>query len=330
MGAAENLAAAPLSTAAAVWLQSLANERRQAALTIKTYREDLQKLARLADDAPASTLDHHQLRGFIRRLHGQGLSGRSLARSLSAWRGFFSWLGQRGDLSVNPCVGLRAPKTAHLLPEVLSVDEAASLLDQPMPVSAADDDAKSTDRAAACRDQALFELMYSSGLRLAEVHGLDVDAAQMAITDGEMRVFGKRNKWRIVPVGDKARAALREWCLWRGNLAKADEKALFVGVRGKRLHRRIIALRLAQYAQRAGLIKSVHPHMLRHSFASHLLQSSGDLRAVQEMLGHASISSTQIYTHLDFQHLAQVYDAAHPRAHRQATADGLSNQRLST
>jgi integrase/recombinase XerC len=229
-----------------------------------------------------------------------------LARTLSAWRGFFAWLGERDALPANPCEGVRSPKSPRLLPKALAVDEAARLFE---PV-------EEDDPLLAARDTAMFELFYSSGLRLAELAALDCDALDSALHEGEVRVMGKRSKARLVPVGSKAREALLAWAALRDGLANVDEIALFVGRRGGRLSHRMIQERLALRAVKLGLPRHVHPHMLRHSFASHLLQSSGDLRAVQEMLGHASIASTQVYTHLDFQHLSKVYDSAHPRAKR--------------
>jgi len=212
--------------------------------------------------------------------------------------------GERGLVKANPCDGIRPPKSPRLLPKALSVDETARLLE------AVEDD----DPVQAARDLAMFELFYSSGLRLAELVALDCDALDAVLHEGEIRVLGKRSKLRLVPVGSKAREALAAWAAVRGELASPGEKALFVGVRGGRISPRMVESRLERRALQLGLPTHVHPHMLRHSFASHVLQSSGDLRAVQEMLGHASIASTQVYTHLDFQHLAKVYDAAHPRA----------------
>jgi integrase/recombinase XerC len=288
------------------YLAELAEQRRQSPHTISNYRRDLKRLLALAGDARPGELQVQQIRRFVARLHAQGLSGRSLARMLSAWRGYFGWLGQHGAVSANPCDGVRPPKAPRRLPNALSVDEAAALL-----APEADD-----DHVLAARDVAMFELFYSSGLRLAELAALDCAALESLLVDGEVRVLGKRSKARIVPVGTRARAALAAWQVLRGQLAGEDERALFVSRRGTRLSHRAIQDRLGRHALRAGLPRHVHPHMLRHSFASHVLQSSGDLRAVQEMLGHASIASTQVYTHLDFQHLAKVYDAAHPRAKR--------------
>lgn len=272
--------------------------------TLANYRRDLGKLLAAVGDIPLAGVQVHHVRRFVAQLHAQGLAGRSLARLLSAWRGFFRWLGERGMVPANPCEGIRPPKSPRLLPKALSVDETARLLE---PV---EDD----DPLQAARDLAMFELFYSSGLRLAELVALNGDVLDDVLRDGEIRVLGKRSKLRLVPVGRKAREALAAWGALRGGLARPDEKALFVGVRGARISPRMVESRLARRAVLLGLPAHVHPHMLRHSFASHVLQSSGDLRAVQEMLGHASIASTQVYTHLDFLHLAKVYDAAHPRA----------------
>jgi len=287
------------------WLAELSDQRRLAAHTLSNYRRDLGKLLVDLGALALAEVHGHHVRRFVAQHHGRGLSGRSLARLLSAWRGFFGWLGERGLVRANPCDGIRPPKSPKRLPKALSVDEAARLLTLPT-----DDETP----VLSARDGAMFELFYSSGLRLAELVALDVDALETVLADGELRVLGKRSKARLVPVGSVARAALAAWGAQRSALAAFDEKALFVGARGRRISPRVVQLRLAQRAQQQGLPSHVHPHMLRHSFASHVLQSSGDLRAVQEMLGHASIASTQVYTHLDFQHLAKVYDAAHPRA----------------
>lgn len=285
------------------WLAELADQRRQSAHTIAAYRRDLALLVELAGTTALAAIEPHHIRRYVGQLHARGLSGRSLARVLSAWRGFFGWLGLRNEAPQNPVAGVRAPKSPKALPRVLSPEEAGALL-----VAAG-------DTLLDLRDQAIFELFYSSGLRLSELAGLDIDSiADLAA--GEVRVLGKRGKTRIVPVGSKAREALAAWFVRRGEIAAADETALFVGRNGPRLSVRAIESRLQRRALALGLPQHVHPHMLRHSFASHVLQSSGDLRAVQEMLGHASIASTQVYTHLDFQHLAKVYDAAHPRAKR--------------
>ncbi|MBS4019396.1 MAG: tyrosine recombinase XerC [Dechloromonas sp.] len=292
--------------AVAAYLDELAEQRRLSPHTVANYRRDLAQLLTAAEGQPLDRLLVHHIRRFVAGLHAKSLSGRSLARLLSAWRGFFAWLGERGLVKVNPCDGMRAPKSPRRLPKALSVDEAARLLEP------ADDG----DSRLEARDAAMFELLYSSGLRLAELVGLDRDALDGILHEGEVRVLGKRSKPRLIPVGAQARRALVAWAAVRDELAAADEPALFINRRGRRISPRSVELRLAQRALRLGLPQHVHPHMLRHSFASHVLQSSGDLRAVQEMLGHASIASTQVYTHLDFQHLSSVYDKAHPRAKR--------------
>jgi integrase/recombinase XerC len=223
-----------------------------------------------------------------------------LARLLSAWRGFYSYLMRDHGCKSNPCVGLRAPKSPKNLPHALSPDEAVKLVE--MPVNSPLD----------ARDKAMFELLYSSGLRLAELVGLD--PVDMDFADASVRVTGKGNKTRIVPLGSHAITALKAWLGVREQISKPDETALFVGKNGKRISPRTVQLHLRNWGIRQGISSGVHPHLLRHSFATHVLQSSGDLRAVQEMLGHASISTTQVYTHLDFQYLAKIYDGAHPRA----------------
>ena len=289
------------------YLDELAQQRRQSPHTVSNYRRDLHVLAGLIAESSGSitycTLQGHHIRRFMAQLHARGLGGRSLARMLSAWRGFYRWLGLRGEVSANPVEGVKAPKSPRALPKVLSPDEANRLLDH------------AGGDCLELRDQAMFELFYSSGLRLAELAALDL-ACLHDVAEGEIKVFGKRGKERHVPVGGKAREAIERWAQQRALVALPEETALFVGQRGARIHPRVIEERLKQRAFAQGLPVNVHPHMLRHSFASHMLQSSGDLRAVQEMLGHASIASTQVYTHLDFQHLAQVYDKAHPRAKR--------------
>ena len=293
------------------YLDELAQQRRLSPHTVSNYRRDLRVLAEsvaeLDRQAPVrwtlTSIESPHIRRFVSQLHARGLGGRSLARMLSAWRGYYRWLGRRGDTQHNPADGVRAPKSPKALPKVLSPDEANRLLDC------------SSDELIDVRDQAMFELFYSSGLRLAELGALNVDCLSDLVA-GEVRVLGKRSKLRLVPVGSQARAAVAAWASRRSELAAVDETALFVGRRGRRISPRVIEQRLKLRALAQGLPTSVHPHMLRHSFASHVLQSSGDLRAVQEMLGHASIASTQVYTHLDFQHLAKVYDSAHPRAKR--------------
>jgi len=288
-------------TAVAAFLAELTHQRRASPHTVSAYRRDLERLAALAGAASLPTLQPHQLKRYAMQLHGQGLAARSLARTLSAWRAYFRWLAKRGTIEVNPCDGLKAPKRAKGLPKALSIDQSQALLDAP------------AETTAEIRDKAMFELFYSSGLRLSELASLDLNGG-LDLNEGIVTVTGKRGKTRSVPLGGKAAEAIRAWLACRAELAKPDEPALFVGARGRRIAPRSIEQRLDVWTRRIGLGVHVHPHMLRHSFASHVLQSSGDLRAVQEMLGHASISTTQIYTHLDFQHLAKVYDAAHPRA----------------
>ncbi len=286
---------------AEAYLQYLAGQRRASAHTLLAYRHELSRLHELAAGRDLLSLSAHDIRRFVAKLHGGGLQARSLARALSAWRGLFRWLLRAGRLDANPAQGVRPPRASKPLPRALSPDQAAALLDG------------KPDDILEVRDLAMFELFYSSGLRLAELAGLDL-SGDFSVADGEVTVFGKRAKTRRVPVGSQAREALAAWLAVRPQLASQGETALFVGQRGARLSMGMIRKRLDRWAQLRGLPVHVHPHMLRHSFASHVLQSSGDLRAVQELLGHASISSTQIYTHLDFQHLAKVYDAAHPRA----------------
>jgi len=275
----------------------------RAAHTRAAYIRDAAKLCALCGDKSVKVLARAELARFLATLHGGGLSGRSLARMLSAWRTFFRFLIERDPtLREDPTGGLKAPKSPKRLPSALTPDEAVRLV------------SIEGDGELDLRDRALFELAYSSGLRLSELAGLDVD--RVDLTTGEVRVFGKGAKERIVPVGGPARSAIETWLAARASLAGPNEAALFIGAHGRRLSPRSIERRFAAWAIRQGLARHVHPHMLRHSFASHVLQSSGDLRAVQEMLGHASIASTQVYTHLDFQALAKVYDAAHPRARR--------------
>jgi len=284
------------------YLSWLRNERRLSTNTVGAYQRDGALLASLAGDRSLSSLDARDIRRFIAVLHGKGQSPRSLARILSSWRGFFDWLARKREVAANPCTGVRAPKAAKTLPRALSPDQAVRL------VSVED------STPAGLRDRALFELAYSCGLRVSELTGLDLSHVDRE--SREVRVTGKGAKTRIVPVGAHALAAIDAWLPQRKEMAKPGENALFVGRAGRRLSPREVQKRIKRWAAAAGLEVDVHPHMLRHSFASHVLQSSGDLRAVQEMLGHASIASTQVYTHLDFQHLAKVYDAAHPRARR--------------
>lgn len=247
-------------------------------------------------------LDGRQIRSFVAWRHRQGIGGRSLQRNLSATRAFYRYLIGEGVAQHNPAEGVQAPKSPKKLPKLLDVDQAAKLLEI---------DAKDT---LAIRDRAILELMYSSGLRLSELVMLDLVSLDLA--DAVVTVVGKGNKTRAIPIGKQARKAIKQWLNIRDKMANNEELAVFVSQRGNRISRRSIQQRLSQWAIKQGITSHVNPHMLRHSFASHLLESSGDLRAVQELLGHADISTTQVYTHLDFQHLANVYDDAHPRAHK--------------
>jgi integrase/recombinase XerC len=292
----------PSPSALERYLAHLRHERRLSPHTLDAYARDARMLLALAGDRALADLGTADIRRFAAALHGKGQSPRSLARILSSWRGLFDWLARSREVASNPCAGVKAPRAPRRLPEVLSPDEAVSLM------NVADD----TELGA--RDRALFELTYSCGLRVSEATGLDLDSLDAA--GGELRVLGKGAKTRVVPVGSAALAAVAAWLPVRARMAPPAERALFVSRRGRRMGPREVQRRMKRWAAAAGLAVDVHPHMLRHSFASHVLQSSGDLRAVQEMLGHASISSTQVYTHLDFQHLAKVYDAAHPRARR--------------
>lgn len=284
------------------FLAHLQIERRMSAHTLDAYRRDLQALSQWADAQGAgdvSKLQADQLRAFVAAEHRRGLSPKSLQRRLSACRSFYQWLLKHGRIAASPVAAIRAPKAPRKLPQVLDPDEVKVLVEVP------------TDVPLGLRDRALLELFYSSGLRLSELCGLrwrDLD-----IGNGLVTVLGKGNKQRSVPVGSHARAALTEW---KDEQKPAGDAPVFPGRGGAPISPRAVQMRLRLLAQKQGLFKRVHPHLLRHSFASHVLESSGDLRGVQELLGHADIATTQIYTHLDFQHLAKVYDAAHPRAKR--------------
>ncbi len=291
--------------AIAAYLDHLEVERRASAHTLAAYRREIGALAQWADAAgitDLATLAPAQLRAFIADGHRGGLSAKSLQRRLSACRGMFQWWLRIGRIGADPSAGLRAPKAPRKLPEVLDPDEAARLVEV------------DTSAPLGVRDRAVLELFYSSGLRLAELvalHWRDLD-----LDGGTVSVLGKGRKQRIVPVGRHAREAL---LAWRAQSSPANrEVPVFPGRGGAPISPRAVQLRLKQLAIRQGLFKRVHPHLLRHSFASHILESSGDLRGVQELLGHADIGTTQIYTHLDFQHLAKVYDGAHPRARRKS------------
>ena len=287
------------------FLAHLENERGLSPRTIAAYRRDLRQfsdeIGRQAIDGPGE-VSEHDVRRFIARLHRQGLCGRSIQRLLSALRSCYRWLMREGLAAHNPAAQVKAPKTGRKLPATLDTDAVARLLDI------------RDNSPLAVRDKAIMELFYSSGLRLSELAGLRWDMIDTA--SGLVRVRGKGNKTRVVPLGRYAAEALVNWRRVRGQFAGFEEPAVFVSSRGRPISTRSIQARIAHWARRQGLPQQVYPHLLRHSFASHVLESSGDLRAVQELLGHADISTTQVYTHLDFQHLASVYDKAHPRARR--------------
>ena len=315
-----------MTPAALEWLtrfrRYLSSERQLSAHTDQSYARDLAALVRFCDRegiAEWGALDSQHVRRFAAHSHKGGLSPRSIQRRLSAVRSFYAFLlreaaaeaagGRRarrgGRVRVNPALEVRAPKAPRRLPQTLDADQMARLLQIP-----------AQGDPLISRDRALMELLYSSGLRLAELVGLDVSS--LDLKDGVVHVLGKGRKARIVPVGRLALRALRAWLQERAAFARPDENALFVGRNGARLGPRAVQVRVALWARRQGLGVHVHPHLFRHSFASHLLESGGELRGVQELLGHAAISTTQIYTHLDFQHLARIYDATHPRARRKA------------
>ena len=281
----------------------LENERGLSALTLKAYQRDLDQLLRFLDaeeiDQPEQITQHH-IRAFIAQRHRQGLGGKSLQRLLSAMRSLFKWLMREGLAEHNPATPVRAPKSPRHLPATVDADTIGQLLDIPC------------DTPLAIRDKAIMELFYSSGLRLSELAGLRWE--QLDLASGMVTVTGKGNRSRMVPVGRFAAEALLEWRKARVQFAPFEEPHVFVSQRGNPIAVRTIQNRIRYWARRQGMPQNIYPHLLRHSFASHMLESSGDLRAVQELLGHADISTTQIYTHLDFQHLAKVYDKAHPRA----------------
>lgn len=293
------------------FLSHLVNERRLSAHTVDAYKRDLGRLNAWRTTRHAGSwkrLKAGDARAFAASLHSGGLSGRSIARALSAARSFYVWMRREKLCSSDPFAGINAPKSSKRLPETLSAEQATQLV------------AIEGDDFLSVRDRAIIELMYSSGLRLSELTELDLDSIDDA--DATVRVVGKGSKTRVVPVGRHARKAVKSWLPVRKSAlidagdTTAREKALFISARGTRLGPRAIQQRLRSWAVRGGLPQDVHPHMLRHSFASHMLESSGDLRAVQELLGHANIATTEVYTHLDFQHLSKVYDKAHPRARK--------------
>lgn len=296
------------------YLEHVRVEKRLAARTVELYALDLQKLAENATKAGVelTRVQNAHVRRWVAQMNSAGRSGRGIALILSGWRGFYTWLGREGLVKSNPILDVKAPKAPKPLPKALSVDEA---------VQFAEFSAETADPWLEARDVAIVELLYGCGLRVGELVGLDAQASGTAkgwidLQAGEAHVLGKGSKRRTVPVGRKAIEAVRQWLDVRAGGPHAEQAALFTGRRGARLSAQAVWQRLKQRSLQAGLATPVHPHMLRHSFASHLLQSSGDLRAVQELLGHANIGTTQVYTRLDFQHLAKAYDAAHPRAKR--------------
>lgn len=302
------------------YLDSLTTQRKLSPHTVISYRRDLLELLALVATLPGNpgfaSVTHFHVRKFAAQLHGKGLNARSIARKLSAWRGFFDWLSEHEAMAANPVEGVKAPKRNKPLPKALSADDAVHVVAESSP-------GRDAGSASQLCNRAMFELLYSSGLRVSELAALDVryvregnyeSAGWVHLDEHEVEVTGKGSKRRKVPVGQPAMRALAAWLTVRGTLVKADPHPLFLSERGTRMSPRVLQMRLKVHAQALGIPANVHPHVLRHSFASHVLQSSGDLRAVQEMLGHASIAATQVYTSLDFQRLAQVYDAAHPRA----------------
>jgi integrase/recombinase XerC len=301
------------------YLDHVRFEKRLAERTLALYTLDLQKLSSYAEQSGVAldAVQSTHIRRWVSQMHAGGRSGRGIALILSGWRGFYVWMGREGLISANPVQDIRAPKSPKPLPKALSVDDAVQLAEF-IPST------EESDPWLNGRDAAMVELLYGCGLRVGELVGLDVQASATAkgwidLESGDAHVLGKGSKRRSVPVGSKALAALQTWIALRGQgvtPVASDQSALFIGQRGTRLTSQAIWQRLRQRSLQAGLSTPVHPHMLRHSFASHVLQSSSDLRAVQELLGHANITTTQVYTRLDFQHLAQAYDAAHPRARK--------------
>lgn len=297
-----------LQDALECFLAHLRDERRMSPQTLISYRRDLEQLRDWLTGAGIhqwQILTGQQVRAYVAQRHRQGLSPKSLQRQLSALRSLFRYLLREDSVTGNPAQGVRAPKPRRTLPSTLDADQMGHLLDQP------------GDDPLEVRDRAMLELFYSSGLRLAELVSLNL--GDLDPQDAILEVIGKGTKTRRLPVGGKALLALSAWLSIRPSLAREGEPALFVSRRGGRIHPRTVQVRVARWALVKGAPQGLHPHLLRHSFASHLLESSGDLRAVQELLGHADIGTTQIYTHLDFQHLAQVYDQAHPRAKKRKT-----------
>ena len=332
-GPASNTPAGDVALTCATYLDMLRHVRRLSTRTLVNYQRDLHDLEQRTRSAGADlrSVTPQDIRAWVASLHARGMTPRAIAARLSAWRGLFAWLGLQGRVASNPAQGVRAPRAGRPLPRALSVDQAVALAAySAVPDTTNDKPGAREPKDAEVRDaraRAIAELLYSSGLRVSELVGLDAryvrsseheSAGWVDWDASEVAVLGKGGKRRSVPVGAPAMQALRNWLALRPSPAPGsragDHAALFLGPRAKRISAQRVWVELRNRAHAAGLPTAVHPHMLRHSFASHLLQSSGDLRGVQELLGHASIASTQIYTRLDFQHLAQVYDAAHPRA----------------
>lgn len=294
------------------FLDYLRHIRKYSSHTIKSYQQDLISLSQLLTNTPPEQVSTAQIRKLTNQLHSRQLQPRSIARHLSCWRSFFAWLSSHTEIANNPVQGIKAPKRSKRLPKALSVDEAVHLVEQSL-----------GNDVSQIVDHAMFELLYSSGLRVSELVNLDVayctenahtSLGWIDLKEHIVHVTGKGNKAREVPIGNAAIRALKQWLLLRAKLVKSDKHALFLTNRGTRISPRLVQMRIKAHAKKMEIKSDVHPHVLRHSFASHILQSSGDLRAVQELLGHASLTSTQVYTSLDFQHLSQTYDAAHPRA----------------
>ncbi len=297
-----------MSDATQQFAEHLKYEKQYSPHTLSAYQRDLKQFSEwlLKNDCDdILNADNLHIRNWVAGLYRQGIGGKTLQRKLSSLRSFYQYLIRNHKLKNNPAADIRAPKSARTLPDTLDIDTLSRLLDIP------------PDSILAIRDRAIMELFYSSGLRLSELVNLNLDSIDL--TENMLRAIGKGNKTRILPVGRKAVEALRKWLSERSTIADIEESALFVSNRGQRISTRSIQQRLNYWRKKQGLEQHIHPHKLRHSFASHILESSGDLRAVQELLGHADISTTQIYTHLDFQHLAKVYDKAHPRARKKKT-----------
>jgi integrase/recombinase XerC len=296
----------------AAYLADLGGLRHLSEHTQRGYTQELEALRTLANGRALETLTAVDIRGAVLRAHASGLSSRSIAHRLSVWRTFYRWYAQHVEMPSNPVAAVRAPKRAKTLPKALSVDDASALMDAPRETTPEN-----------LRDQAILELFYSSGLRLSELVSLDLHYVEadgyaspswLDRAEAEVAVLGKGNKVRRVPVGRKALEAIDAWLAVRDSWVRHDPYPLFLSVRGNRMAPGVVRERVKRAAREAGIPANVHPHVLRHSFATHVLQSSGDLRAVQELLGHASLAATQVYTSLDFQHLAKIYDGAHPRA----------------